>query len=142
MSTPVSATFWYLKDLDLWKTTKPYFINVPNHAIPTGHLRSNEVSVPISGVPVRNMRECLSELDLDKNGFVCKTHAFSTSEEAFRDPAVIRQSYIPEVEQWLRTCMGAESAHVLTSEGGSSFAASKLLLIAHRYGDETPTFRS
>ncbi|OLE52844.1 MAG: hypothetical protein AUG51_16090 [Acidobacteria bacterium 13_1_20CM_3_53_8] len=116
MSPNLVGTFWYLKDLDLWKTTKPYFINVPQHALPASQRASNEVSEPISDVPVHNMRDAGWRDDIDLCGFTYKRHDFQISTEVFKDSAAVREEYIPKVEEWLRHVTGAEIVHTLTSE--------------------------
>lgn len=116
MSMDVLGTFWYLKNLDLWKTTKPYFINVPQNALPEGQRASNEVSEPVRDVLVRSMRDVSSPDDIDLYGFSYRTHDFELSADIFRDPVAVRQRYVPRVEQWLRQIIGAEIVHTLTSE--------------------------
>jgi len=116
MPPNVLGTLWYLKDLDLWKTTKPYFINVPQAALPASQRTSNEVSEPVHDVLIRDMRDVGSPKDIDLCGFTYKTHDFQASAEVFKDPAAVRQQYIPEVEEWVRQVTGAEIVHTLTSE--------------------------
>ncbi|PGH08511.1 hypothetical protein AJ80_07831 [Polytolypa hystricis UAMH7299] len=62
------ATFYYLKDLPEYKTTKPYHINVPSWALPPGQ-QCNEVSVALSNIPVTGLRSQLHHFTLDRNGF-------------------------------------------------------------------------
>lgn len=116
MAPNVLGTLWYLKDLDLWKTTKPYFINVPQAALPESQRTSNEVSEPVHDVLIRDMRDVGSPKDLDLCGFTYKTHDFQASAETFEDPVAVRQQYIPEVEEWVRQVTGAEIVHTMTSE--------------------------
>jgi hypothetical protein len=116
MPPNVFGTLWYLKDLDLWKTTKPYFINVPQAALPESQRTSNEVSEPVHDVPIWDMRDVGSPKDLDLCGFTYKTHDFQASTEIFTDPVAVRQQYIPEVEEWVRQVTGAEIVYTLTSE--------------------------
>jgi hypothetical protein len=116
MPPNVLGTLWYLKDLDLWKTTKPYFINVPQAALPESQRTSNEVSEPVHDVLIRDMRDIGSPKDLDLCGFTYKTHDFQASAEVFKDPVAVRQQYIPEVEEWVRRVTGAEIVHTLTFE--------------------------
>jgi hypothetical protein len=116
MPTNVLGTLWYLKDLDLWKTTKPYFINVPQVALPEGQRTSNEVSEPVHNVLIRDMRDAGSPNDIDLRGFAYKTHDFQLSTEVFKDRVAVRQQYIPKVEEWVRQITGAEIVHTLTSE--------------------------
>jgi hypothetical protein len=112
----ILGTFWYLRALDLWKTTKPYFINVPQDALPESQRASNEVSEPVQDVPIQDMRDTSSPDDIDSCGFSYKTYDFEVSTEYFRDPVAVRQHYIPKVEEWLRRVTGAEIVHTLTSE--------------------------
>ena len=116
MPPDVLGTLWYLKDLDLWKTTKPYFINVPQAALPESQPTSNEVSEPVHDVPIQDMRDVGSPKDIDLCGFVYKTHDFQASTEIFKDPIAIRQQYIPAVEEWVRQITGAEIVYTLTFE--------------------------
>ena len=126
MSIDVLGTFWYLKDLGLWKTTKPYFINVPQNALPESQRASNEVSEPIQDVPVRNMREASSPVDIDLCGFSYKIHDFDLPEALFKDPVAIRERYIPKVEEWLQQITGAEIVRTLTSEVGDLSSRAKI----------------
>lgn len=112
----LQATFWYLQDTQLWRTTKPYFINVPKSALPDGQPATNEISVSVSGVPVKDMRNCVENLDIDRTGFTFFSHTFDTPEDSFQDYATARMSYIPEVEAWLCKVFGAETAHTLAFE--------------------------
>jgi hypothetical protein len=112
----IFATFWYLKNLDLWSTTKPYFINVPQNALPENRRASNEVSEPVGNIQIRDMRDIGSPTDIDLCGFSYKTHDFEVPTKIFRDPVAVRQHYIPKVEEWLRQITGAEIVHTLTSE--------------------------
>lgn len=116
MSSNILGTFWYLKGLDLWATTKPYFINVPQNALPEGQRASNEVSEPANGVLVRSMRDANAPNDIDLCGFSYRTHDFDISAEVFRDSAAVRRQYIPRVEEWLQQITGAETVHTLTFE--------------------------
>jgi hypothetical protein len=116
MSSNILGTFWYLKALDLWATTKPYFINVPQSALPIGQHASNEVSEPINDIVVQNMRDVISPDDIDLFGFSYRTHDFGVPAEVFKDPGALRRHYIPRVEEWLLEVTGAEIVHTLTSE--------------------------
>src|SRR6266480_2323251 len=116
MPSTILGTFWYLKPLDLWATTKPYFINVPQSALPAGQHASNEVSEPTSDVLVRNMRDVISPDDVELCGFSYRTHDFNIPVEVFRDPLAVRRHYIPKVEEWLLQVTGAEIAHTLACE--------------------------
>lgn len=116
MSLITFGTLWYLKSLDIWATTKPYFINVPQSALPENQRVSNEVSEQVRDVTIRNMRDIGSPNDIDLCGFSYKTHDFEVSTEIFKDPLTVRQHYIPKVEGWLQEITGAEFVHTLTSE--------------------------
>ena len=126
MSDPLKATLWYLKDLAIWKSTKPYFINVPQSALEEGQKSSNEISEPINHVPVRNMRDVDTPNDIDLCGFSVSVNDFAIPEEVFRDPAEVRKQYIPEVEKWLQRLTGAEIVVTLTSEVYFSLAQLRL----------------
>jgi hypothetical protein len=62
------ATFHYLEDLEEYKTTKPYHINIPSWALPTGQ-QSNEVSIPYYNIHVEGVRDKAEQFTLDRNGF-------------------------------------------------------------------------
>jgi hypothetical protein len=57
-------------------------------------------------VPIRNGREALGELSLDRNGFVLTPH--ETAVKDFYDPDEVRSVYYPEVERLLRQVTGAD----------------------------------
>jgi hypothetical protein len=138
MAPNVLGTLWYLKGLDLWKTTKPYFINVPQVALPESQPTSNEVSEPVHDVPIRDMRDADSPKDIDLCGFDYKTHDFQVSTEIFKDPIAVRQQYVPEVEGWVRQVTGAEIVYALTSEVRALISSrTQPVIEKHRFAEET-----
>jgi hypothetical protein len=138
MAPNVLGTLWYLKGLDLWKTTKPYFINVPQVALPESQPTSNEVSEPVHDVPIRDMRDVDSPKDIDLCGFEYKTHDFQVSTEIFKDPVAVRQQYVPEVEEWVRQVTGAEIVYALTSEVRALISSrTQPVIEKHRFAEET-----
>ena len=61
-------------------------------------------------VPVRDGRALLDTLTLDRNGFELHTHASAVRD--FRDEAVIRATYYPEVAQLVKRVTGASGVLV------------------------------
>ncbi|RDW85280.1 hypothetical protein BP6252_02870 [Coleophoma cylindrospora] len=66
--TSTAATFHYLKSLPLYHTTKPFHINIPSWALPSGQ-QTNEVSQAYHSIPVVGLRGKTHNFTLDTNGF-------------------------------------------------------------------------
>ncbi|KND90092.1 hypothetical protein TOPH_05322, partial [Tolypocladium ophioglossoides CBS 100239] len=108
-----TSTFWHLKDLPHYQTTKPYVVNLPLSLIPTGK-RTNQDCFAYSGIKVRDLRSEEDTFTLDRNGFEVSTSIpMSLEYEEFRDPSKVRDVYSENVKAALLEMTGAESAHVL-----------------------------
>lgn len=59
----------------------------------------------LRSVPIRDGRPFLSQLSLDKEGFVLRRHATKTAD--FYDATEVKRIYYPEVEQLVREATGA-----------------------------------
>jgi hypothetical protein len=93
----VEASLNYLAD----STEKPvYYAYEPPTGVPrqTGKFAQQPV-------PVRNARDVVDELSLDKQGFELVRH--ETSVKDFYDPEEVKQVYYPEVERMLKEATGA-----------------------------------
>jgi len=120
MSTDASATLWYLEDLPLYNDTKPYIANLPPTIVPPGK-RTNQVSVAVPNVPVKDMRNAEKGFDIDVHGFQFTDEIKSSmSYEDWEDPARIANVYIKEVETYLKRSFGAEKAIVMAPNVCSS----------------------
>lgn len=62
------ATLHYLENRELYKTVKPYHINLPAWALPPGR-QTNEVSIPYHDIPIADLRNIKAQFTLDRNGF-------------------------------------------------------------------------
>lgn len=62
------ATLHYLEPLEEYRTTKPYYINVPEGSIPGGS-HTNEVSKQYHNIRIHDLREVKSKISLDREGF-------------------------------------------------------------------------
>ena len=125
----LNAKLWYLKPLDLYRTVKPYHINLPANALPPG-VQSNEESEEYQDIAIRNIRGKESRFTLDRNGFQVFTaagsnHSPSTQikglfealkEEEYNNADVVREKYYPAVEAFLRTALGAERVLAFTHD--------------------------
>jgi len=109
------TTFFYLKPLKEYKTVKPYHINVPQWAL-SGHRQSNEVSGPVSNIPVRDIRGREKDFSLDRNGFQIFKETDSRKEsmtgcltyEDYADPEKVMGQARLAVESFLKRKLGAE----------------------------------
>jgi hypothetical protein len=113
----VVTTFWYFKPSELWKTVKPYWFNLPTSALPDPSKITNEESVPVGGITVKNLRatESGKPFSLDDNGFQMEHHDFSSDEDqAFWRGEFSRSQYRFAVESWITEVLGAEKALFLS----------------------------
>lgn len=105
----VSATFSYLKTSPCWKSVRPYFIHIPRHALPAGLETTNEESIPVSDVPVRDMRTNTATLSLDKNGFeVIEQNLMQYVDEYVYKGQFSSSAYTAALGEMLRKRLGAE----------------------------------
>jgi hypothetical protein len=133
-----TATFWYLKALELYKTVKPYHINIPASSLPPG-TQANEVSEPYHGIQVEDMRTREGNYTLDKNGFQYFRDGYRSNlltgngqqdsslsscikYDEYEDPAVLRAKYRPAVEKFLLDKLGAEKVFAFAHEVGDAKA--------------------
>ncbi|KAL8895871.1 MAG: hypothetical protein Q9207_007971 [Kuettlingeria erythrocarpa] len=125
----LNAKLWYLKPLDLYRTLKPYHINLPVNALPPG-VQSNEESEEYQGIIIRNIRGKESTFNLDRNDFQVFTAAGTNhspftqaksvyealKEKEYSNADVVRERYYPAVEAFLKTALGAEKALAFTHD--------------------------
>ena len=134
----VRTTFWYLQPLELYKTVKPYHINVPPNALPPG-TQSNEQMQPYSDIPVTDLRGREHEFTLDRHGFQVfkdleEEESKATTDDAeaktqgstrlsnclgfeeYADSKAIRKTYRLMVEKFLSTVLGAELVRAFTHD--------------------------
>ncbi|KAI0593546.1 hypothetical protein F4775DRAFT_607624 [Biscogniauxia sp. FL1348] len=140
----VTSTFWYLKNLPLYETTKPYVVNLPLSHVPAGQ-RTNQDCHAYSGIQVRDIRAAEETPTLDRNGFeLSRSVPLSLEYEEFRDPAKVREVYLENVKTALLELTGAEYANSLhLAVGISSSSDDTLDLISNvwhydRSGTATP----
>jgi hypothetical protein len=98
ISNAVEASLNYITE----NSEKPvYYAYEPPPGIPrvTGQFAARTV-------PIRNARECVDDLSLDKQGFEL-THQ-ETAVQDFYDPDEVKRTYYPEVERLLKESTGAE----------------------------------
>lgn len=118
----VTATFWYLKPLELYQTGKPYHINIPASTLPVG-LQLNQVSEAYHGIMVENNRGKEQEFTLDRNGFqiLREGDGGGASKEGgeaslSRCLGYVKARYRPEVERFLKEKLGADMAVAFAHE--------------------------
>jgi hypothetical protein len=133
----VTTTIQYLEPLELYKKEKPYLINIPAEALPSG-LATNESYIPYSGIVMEDMRGKENDFALDHNGFaVFRDHhqhnsAFKSSNvrerlgqnflgsslkyEEYDDYGVVKQKYRRDTERFLTHLLGAETTKTFTHE--------------------------
>lgn len=119
---PRTTTLYYLAPLDIYKTQKPYHLNVPPSALSAG-LQSNEQSQGYDGITIDCLRGRENEFTLDKNGFqIFKDDgtAFSLNSalnyEAYSDFQTVKKRYREAVRRFLIERLGAEDVLPFTHE--------------------------
>lgn len=129
LSTVNNARLWYLKPLDLYRTEKPYHINLPANAL-GGHAQSNEVSQEYAGIRIENLRGFENDFTLDKNGFQifqdtdcndesgwsAPSASLVPTSDVYDDPDIVRKNYYPAIERLLKEKLGAQSAKAFTHD--------------------------
>lgn len=109
----VLSTFWYLKKLPLYKTTKPYIVNLPPSYIPSGK-RTNQECAAYRGIRVHDLRMAEQVFTLDRHGFEhSNTIPMSLKYEDFFDPVKVEKVYCESMKATLLEKTGAESARLL-----------------------------
>ncbi|KAJ5940794.1 hypothetical protein N7516_000962 [Penicillium verrucosum] len=118
------ASFYYLENLPLYQTTKPYHINIPHWALPPGQ-QCNEVSVPYTGISVTGIRSRQDEFKLDVQGFQVAHEEIRgpnslfdcISLEEYYDMQKVKTHVIPAVQSFLkRKIQGAEAVLPISSQ--------------------------
>ena len=131
ISTITNAKLWYLKPLDLYRTEKPYHINLPANAL-GGHAQSNEESQEYGGITITDLRNREKDFTLNKNGFqvfkdiqngslsASSTHSASTVLDSTDcdDAEKVRRKVYPAIERWLKDRLEAESVKAFTHDVG------------------------
>ena len=126
MDNKVTSTFWYLDQLPLYQTTKPYIVNLPLSLVPAGK-RTNQVSAAYADITVRDIREAEPKVSLDRNGFELSRSIPMTLEyEEFRDPIKVRDVYCEAVRSALSNMTGAQFATVLHQAVGAAILISSI----------------
>jgi len=112
----VQGTFWYFKRIDAWTHEKPYFINLPASAPPSGQATTNEISEPAPRIAVQNFRnEEQSLTSLDARGFtLVRDPICRYGLEAFTDTDAMRAEYVPKMEARIKELLGAEEVMTTT----------------------------
>jgi hypothetical protein len=104
-----------LKPLEIYRTTKPYHINIPEGGIPGGS-QTNEVSESSPDLTVRDIRGKECDLTLDKNGFQVAHDDGSVSSslpyDDYGDAGKVASHARPAIERFLKTLLNAE--HIIT----------------------------
>ena len=91
MDNRVTSTFWYLDQLPLYQTTKPYILNLPLSMVPAGK-RTNQVCAAYAGIKINDIRTAETKFTLDRNGFeLSKSIPMNLEYEEFRDPIKVRE---------------------------------------------------
>lgn len=125
-SKTLKTTLQYLSPLPLYKTTKPYHINIPSTALEPG-LQSNEVSQPYYNIPVEDLRGRECEFSLNQNGFGVFSDERSGDSDRERpstcleykeydDNEKVKTVYRRAVGSWLKEVLGADEVLPFTHE--------------------------
>ncbi|KAF2434684.1 hypothetical protein EJ08DRAFT_426532 [Tothia fuscella] len=113
MFAPTKSTFWYLDQLPVYQTTKPYIVNLPLSRVPAGK-RTNQICAAYTDIVVRDIRAAETEYTLDRNGFeLSRSIPMSLDYEDFRYPSKVRDIYCENVKHALVKMRGAELGDIL-----------------------------
>ncbi len=129
ISTVNNAKLWYLKPLHLYRTEKPYHINLPANAL-GDYAQSNEISQEYAGIRLQDLRGYENDFTLDRHGFQIfqdadfgddsdrspHTRGAAPDSDVYDDPRIVRKSYYPAIERLLKEELGAQSAKVFTHD--------------------------
>lgn len=108
----------------MYRTTKPYHINIPHWALPPG-AQCNEVSVPYARIPVTGIRSHQDEFKLDVHGFQVTREDISgpnslfdcISLEEYHDKQKAASFLRPAVQSFLkRKIQGVEAVLPISSQ--------------------------
>lgn len=100
----VTASINYTAPLELYKTQKPFYSNVP---APDGR-HSNQVAWKYANIEFHDIRDNLRDFDLDKNGFEIFQFGKESKDEApaFDSEPWIENHYYHVVERVLKARFG------------------------------------
>lgn len=113
LDNQVTSTLWYLDQAPLYRTTKPYIVNLPLSLVPPGK-RTNQVCTAYADIKIRDIRAAEPRSTLDRNGFELSRSIPMTLEyDEFRDPIKVRDVYCERVKDALSSMTGAEFAKLL-----------------------------
>ncbi|KAI1385932.1 uncharacterized protein F4822DRAFT_432790 [Hypoxylon trugodes] len=113
-TSPLATTLHYLDPLEIYKTEKPYHLNVPPSALAPHQKQSNEVSKAYEGILINDLRGRESDFTLDANGFQVfrdeKDHVSLNSAlkyEDYENSPVVKDKYREAVKSFLVERLGA-----------------------------------
>lgn len=94
----------YVKRLELYRTVKPYCLNIP--VFPDGRMHNIEYEY-IEDIPVIDIRDQEHMFNLDAHGFQLLRHETQLTYDDFTSVETIYKKYFPECESFLRDHLGA-----------------------------------
>lgn len=113
---------YYLAPLDIYKTERPYHINVPPSALPPGQ-QSNEVSRGYDDIKIEDLRGREHSFNLDDNGFQIFEDDSSgvalgsvLQYADYANPDIVKHRYRAQVEEFIKQRLGAEEVFPFTHE--------------------------
>lgn len=109
----------------MYKTQRPYHINVPPSALPPGR-QSNEVSQGYDGIKIESLRGREDSFNLDENGFQIFQDSGSgvalgsaLKYEEYSNSDVVKHRYRAAVADFVKERLGAEQVFPFTHEACS-----------------------
>jgi hypothetical protein len=102
----VKTKLYYLAPLEKYLTTKPYFVNWPVHDTP-GAEQTNLSHKIYNDIYINDIRGSENEFRIDTQGFQLVSHSTALTNDDFEDDSVIRAKYYPEIENLIKTTLGA-----------------------------------
>ena len=100
------SQMFYLAPLPIYKTEKPFFLNIPVHRIEGA--RQTNVTHIARNITFMDIRGHEASFSLDTSGFETCEMSTKLSYDDFLDPQIIQQVYFEEIAQVLKNTTGAE----------------------------------
>lgn len=111
----VLATFYYLKPSPIWKTVRPYFIYIPQKALPEGQLTTNEESMTVHNVHVTDIRTHGDTFELDKHGFeIVQQDLYQYVDDSVHKGQFTNSAYANALAEFLKRKLDAETVVMIS----------------------------
>jgi hypothetical protein len=106
-----TASIWFLDDIELYKTVKPYRLNFPpeDEDFPRSNFQKKEAP----DIPIHDIRNHPEPLSYDRNGFTVIHVESSLTTEDCGDPNVIQELYFTDLVKSLARLLATPHIEIL-----------------------------